>query len=1333
LFNENLGEKKMMKKCFLLAAMTLLVGEAALAFAAGDGVIAQSGGVIAQSGGAIAQSDGVIARWSFDETGIRQGQNAVADRFHAKISSELPQVNGVFGKAVVLSGQYQIEIPAEVVPAGLKQLTFSAWTAPKELKGYAEILRKEDAGRHGENRLLFAFQNSGNYLTLGLNSGGNYVECDAVVTPEELLDGRWHFVAGTFDGKFMRIYLDGQEIGAMECQAALNTSQDFAPISVSRDQIAHSNYTNLESLTLNVPMFLGSSAGTNEFFQGKMDDVCFYSRALTPTEIANVYTAGKNNLDEKNSDAPAVNEKAATAIAAAKSLYTQSDSYRKTLLATHANVVQAGILDALTTVQLQRLLRNDYPAEVNASICKWQTHPITNMTRTAAQLLERAKELETAYLEYLPVTPMQWDALSEKDRQTWLRVKTWNEQYQSQLAKTSQDVSVLYEIVYEMEQTVEQRPRTSEAVAAYQTPQTPPVKDRTPDETRAILEADWLFQCDGKPTLERSLQEIDWSRQLATRIRVQAANFKADDESPAIESATFPASLGVSFGAELARLNELEQRVKSRANVSLTDEDKELYFAVREVKREITFKNPAIDFNSILYIDGPTPQGSEWAHETRHRLGYMAVPGGRLMTLSGLNPGGRQTKLMPSEPLHGSFWRPDLSYDGKRVLFSFKPHNEKSFHIYEINIDGTGLRQLTGGIFDDLDPVYLPDGKNIMFLTTRGHIYVRCMPPTNAFVMARMALDTKKGDKNLYIISRSGEPEYTPSVMQDGRVVYTRWEYTDKPLWRAQSLWTMNADGTQVQTFWGNQSVWPDLLKDARQIPGSDRVMFTGSAHHNWYSGSVGIIDPNQGFNFPDGLTKVTQELAWPECGNGPSDPKESTHYHTAGNYTAYYSPYPLNENDFLVSALRKLKAEQKGMSNLGREKFVLLLMDTDGNRELVFEGDHHIWNAHPLRPRAVPRIYPDRVNWPSWAERDNPETGVIYSNNVYENAPEELRNKAKYLRIWSIEHKTYTYWFKRNYVSSGPEISANQSEGIKKIIGTVPIEDDGSVSFNAPTGIALHFQLLDENMRALQTMKSFTGVLPGEARGCLGCHESHVRTPVLTQTGKALRRAPSHIEPVAWKDVTVSYERYVQPVLNKYCGECHQDPKSDAYKAFNATLRPGFLGFKEPYMTLLGSPTWGSAYKDRKAAAPFGWADTIMVEAYSQTDPKGYATYPPMTKLSYKSRLVQRMASGEHHDVKVDSEDLLRVILWVDAMGPYYGAEEVRCMADPIFPGKDWLSQTPRVMTAPIIQRPGPFDPFETDSAYDTPDPSQYNALPTGVARRPDNDKVAVELRREE
>ncbi|MDP7290495.1 MAG: hypothetical protein QGH94_21120, partial [Phycisphaerae bacterium] len=326
-----------------------------------------------------------------------------------------------------------------------------------------------------------------------------------------------------------------------------------------------------------------------------------------------------------------------------------------------------------------------------------------------------------------------------------------------------------------------------------------------------------------------------------------------------------------------------------------------------------------------------------------------AMPGARLLVLKGLSPGGKLKQLMPVKPLHGSFWRPDVSYDGKRVLFCFKPHNEKSFHLYEIHADGTHLRQLTDSIYDDLDPIYLPDGKHILFSTSRGHTYVRCMPPTNAYVLGRCDTD----GNNIYLISRNNEPDYLPSVMNDGRVIYTRWEYTDKPLWRAQGLWTVNPDGTQVNVFWGNQSVWPDLLKDARSIPNSNRIMFTGSAHHDWFSGSIGIIDSAKGFNFPNGVTKVTAEMPWPESGNGPVDPIESPSYHASGKYDGYYSPYPIGPADFLVSANRG-------------GKFILYLMDVDGNRELIYEGHHNILHAMPLKPRMVPPVRPDGVIWPT-------------------------------------------------------------------------------------------------------------------------------------------------------------------------------------------------------------------------------------------------------------------------------------------------------------------------------------------------------------------------------
>jgi hypothetical protein len=688
-------------------------------------------------------------------------------------------------------------------------------------------------------------------------------------------------------------------------------------------------------------------------------------------------------------------------------------------------------------------------------------------------------------------------------------------------------------------------------------------------------------------------------------------------------------------------------------------------------------RNPAVDFDSVAFVDMPFPQGSEWQHETRHRLGYMAVPGARLLVLRGLSPAGELKQLMPQLPLHGAFWRPDVSYDGRKVLFCFKPHNEKSFHIYEIGVDGKGLRQITAGPYDDLDPVYLPDGKHILFSSTRGNTYVRCMPPTNAFVLTRCDND----GNNIYIISSNNEPDYLPSVMDDGRVIYTRWEYTDKPLWRAQKLWTINPDGTANSMFWGNQSVWPDLVKDARSIPGSQRVMFTGSAHHNWFDGSVGIIDQSKGYNFPDGITKVTADVGWPEVGNGPVDPIESPKYHPSGAYGAYYSPYPLGEKDFLVSARRD-------------GKFMLFLMDADGNRELIYDGHSNIFHAIPVKPRPLPRLIPDGVRWPSHAERFTPQEGMLFSYSVYQGVPDSLVGKARFLRVLTIDPKTYTYWNHRPYLSTGPVVSGVQSEGVKRVLGTVPILADGSVSFNTPAGVPLHFQLLDGEYRALQTMRSFTSVMPGERRGCIGCHEvSGSAPPTGGPPPMALTRDPVAITPPPWGRDTVSYARYVRPLLDRYCVECHQkDPKAKA--KVDLTFKPGNLGWDQTYWLFTGNPSWGAVYKLPDNPPPgFGIADMLMVEGYDQRDPQAYRTPAPMTKLSYKSRLVELISGGKHHDVKVDEVSRQKLIAWVDAMCPYMGDEEIRQIDDPVFPGIDWLSVRPRVRTAPRIIRPGPVD----------------------------------------
>ena len=1158
----------------------------------------------------------LVAHWTFNERGPVGIVRDVSESPELTVNSTagLPRTRGVHGSALALSADSVLKTEIGSRLKDLAGITFSAWTRPTDLSGYREIFRQECP-----ERLLFAFQGNGSILSVGLNVDG-YEECDAAIDPSLVLDGAWHHTAATFDGEYVRVYLDGREIGSLLKPGEIST-------------------------LATAPAFIGSSGGRGEFFRGGLDDLRIYAAPLNAEQVAILYQGG---IESMAAFARELDKQV-------DSFFVRRDSFAQTLAASREGLAaNGGHLDAdLAGIFLARL-RADFAADYTNFVNWTEASPIEYLTASGNELnLQEAGRLVELMLEYKPITECQWEKQSPGDVARWKEAEEICGRFEElkSRATAAQFSPEWIELILEAGSRIEFRPTVSEAVAPYITPETPQTQPLSADEAQQTLKQDWLFQAGDNPNAARVTDEIDWARQLAERIQAEHAG-------------------KVDFSVELSKLAEL--RVRAEA---LAEFDEALYLQVRELKRSVMFNNPVVDFDQVLYVDMPYPAGKEWPHETRHRLGYMAVPGARLLVLDGLSPAGIPRKLMPQEPLHGSFWRPDLDFDARRVVFCFKPHNEKAFHLYEINLDGSGLVQLTEGIYDDLDPIYLPDGEHVIFSTTRAHTYVRCMPPTNAYPLARC----KRDGSDIYLISRNNEPDYLPSVMNDGRVIYTRWEYTDKPLWRAQGLWTVNPNGTQVNTLWGNQTVWPDLLKDARSIPGSRRVMFTGSAHHNWFSGSVGIIDPEKGFNFPNGLTKVTADLTWPESGNGPVDPIESPNYHASGEHSAYYSPYPLSERDFLVSANRK-------------GKFLLYLMDTDGNRDLIYEGTSNIFHAQPVRSRPRPPVRTDRVAWPGEKDRLKPDGGLIYSTNVYQGAPPELAGKARFLRILNIEPKTYTYWHKRPYLSTGPVVSAVQSEGVKRVVGTVPIEKDGSVAFEAPTGMALHFQLLDEHYRALQTMRSFTGVMPGERRGCLGCHESHSRAPAQsTDKSIATTAKPRQITPPPWGDDTVSYLRYVRPVLDKYCGECHQGDH-EGREVFDLTARPGFLFFEEPYMIMTGRPAWGKAYeKPEKPVPGLGIANMLMVEGYEKTDPDAYATPKPMTHLSYNSRLIDLASSGEHYDVVVDPIGLRKLIAWVDTMCPYRGDEEVREIPDPEFQGRDWLSITPKIKNAPRIVRPGP------------------------------------------
>jgi hypothetical protein len=472
--------------------------------------------------------------------------------------------------------------------------------------------------------------------------------------------------------------------------------------------------------------------------------------------------------------------------------------------------------------------------------------------------------------------------------------------------------------------------------------------------------------------------------------------------------------------------------------------------------------------------------------------------------------------------------------------------------------------------------------------------------------------------------------------------------------------------------------------------------MFAGSAHHSFFDGCLGTLDAGAGREWPDGVFKVTADIPWPEVGDakdGPN-PVHTDRYHASGRYTAYKSPYPLGPEDFLVSA----RTGMVGSSNEIRftETFSLYLMDVYGNRELIYRGRENAWYAMPIKPRPPPPAPADRVRWPKKGEPI--PGGVFLSANVYEGVEGLPPGMARSLRVIQMDHKTHSAWDK-TWWNSGPAISVIQQDGVKRILGTAPVHADGSVHFRAPAGQALFFQLLDERERCLQVMRSFTGLMPGEVRGCMGCHEQAARSVGGNgPTPLAMRQPPADLTPPPWgAGVSIGYERFVQPVLDKHCGKCHQG-EGKGRKTLDLTLRgghperggwyskagpmdPALWPFKEPYPTLVGLAATGPN-------RPLPKGPGVGIAGCMHVDALGNGPAPPMTMLSYASPLIRMVTDGKHHGVKIAGEDLLRLIAWVDCNCVYRGDEEVRQLPDPPDPG---LPVRPRIRTAPVIVRLSP------------------------------------------
>ena len=668
------------------------------------------------------------------------------------------------------------------------------------------------------------------------------------------------------------------------------------------------------------------------------------------------------------------------------------------------------------------------------------------------------------------------------------------------------------------------------------------------------------------------------------------------------------------------------------------------YQRARGIVRDLALSNPLLDFDTILFVKrrpGSLP------HLSDQYYGWWSRAGGGIYLLKDFKTDRPQTVCLTADWPAGNFLRPDLSYDGKKVLFAYCRHTpnmhgrnkvekdtlpEDAFYqIFEMNVDGTGIRRLTRGRYDDFDARYLPDG-DILFLSTRKGRFLQCTQANTAQTnMATLpdsyvrcggdnvrpcpvfTLHAMDGDgKHMRPISAFETFEYTPAVANDGRILYCRWDYIDRFNGHFFSLWSTGPDGFNPQLVYGNYTKAPQATMEPRPIPGSDKIIFTAAAHHSITGGSLVLLDRSKGTEGSAPLTRLTPEIPFPE---------------TEENVNAYYAnPYPLSEDVYLVSwSNRPLPGHTVGQAKRNQVTETmhpsnaqgLYLSDRFGNLELLYrDPDISCMYPMPLKRRERPAAQAMHANW------DGPQRGTFMLQDVYQGMTSIARGTIKSLRIIGVPPKPQPHM-------NTPNIGVSQEDPGKFVMGTVPVEADGSAYFKVPSGVSVFFQALDSEGMAVQTMRSLTYVMPGQTLSCVGCHESREQSPPPATRPLALLRGPSHITPGPEGAWPLRFDRLVQPVLDRACVQCH-NPDSKKQHARKLNL------------------TGAKAYQ-----ALMTFADKDLHKLAFEKDASIVNDCP-----SRRSRLLQVLRQGKQHkNVHLNADDMDRLVTWMDTYAQKLGS----------------------------------------------------------------------------
>ena len=606
------------------------------------------------------------------------------------------------------------------------------------------------------------------------------------------------------------------------------------------------------------------------------------------------------------------------------------------------------------------------------------------------------------------------------------------------------------------------------------------------------------------------------------------------------------------------------------------------------------------------------------------------------------------------------------------MLFSHAKEGGR-FRIYEIDIDpktglrvpGKKLRQITFGGkteaeamargqaknqgvatdgFQDLDPCYMPDG-NIMFASTRSQRSVLCFPQS-VTTLHSMRFDGSQ----IRCLSAGQVSELNPTVLDDGRIAYMRWEYVDKGFGNAQSLWALRPDGSGSDHVYKNNLVRPGAMVQPRSVPDSRLLVTIGAGHHGGLHGPVILVDNRRNRRTAEGMTDITPEISYPGL------------FGMKGNGGQFKEPYPFSEKFYLVSHRpgdRKFTKEEAGT------EYALYALDYWGNRAELYRDPTYSCNQPmPVRPRRKPvsisPVSPHAVAKDATIDEKTKAEGLatLFMLDVYQGLEGIERGRVKFVRVMEAKNLPWPDQARASQQEDGGNwqasmVSYKGDVARKKSWGVATVHEDGSAQFTVPADKNVFFQALDENYMELHRMRSFINFQAGEKRSCIGCHEGRRQAPIMNNTMpmalaypvQALQAQPGQKKAAH----PVHYVKDIQPIFNQKCVSCHggENPKGDLDLTHELTRL-----FSRSYETL---------------------ADKGLI-SYLHTDGFGSAMVGlerPLTYGSHKSILVDRILKDPCKST-VTREEFIRIVTWIDANAPYYGThrgkKNIKWKDDPDF-----------------------------------------------------------------